>query len=58
MFLIRFVSAVKEWGHCIYSFPSLKIQAVREVVCAEKLNTVQNLKVNEMALVLLPSQIQ
>jgi len=54
---MHFVSAVKELGHCIFSFPSLQIQAVREVVCAEKVNTVWNLKVREIASVLLPSQI-
>jgi len=53
---MHFVSAVKELGHCFFSCP-LKIQAVREVVCAEKVNTVWNLKVHEIASVLLPSQI-
>jgi hypothetical protein len=54
---MHFVSAIKELGHCIFSFPSLKIQAVREFVCAEKVNTVWNLKVHEMVSVLVPSQI-
>ena len=54
---MHFVSAVKELGHCIFSFSSLRIQAVREFVCAEKVNTVWNLQVHEMASVSVPSQI-
>jgi hypothetical protein len=41
MFWMHFVSAVKVLSHCVFSFSSLIIQAVREVVCAEEVNTVQ-----------------